>query len=175
MKTHSAITFLAGLTVLATAAAQDRKPLTWADYHPALARTFAQPPVPWKCESVRTTFAASQPTVVLGLEGELVANAGSTLVHSIDGGRSWRKLCEVPVDRSIPDGYKLLAVNLDGLGITATGTILFHYTRQFNDGRPYDSYSKSFHAECYILRSTDRGRSWSPPVKLAAGGACPTA
>ena len=159
-----------GLLVLAGFAAAEEEPaLTWADYHPDLAQTFARPKTPWNCQQVQTRFSAAQPVVVRGLKDELIANAGRTLVQSTDGGRTWRVLCEVPIDDSIPQGFKLLGLNLDGCGVTAKGTLLFHYTKQFNDGRPYDSYAETFHAECYVLRSTDRGQTWTAPVKLGDG------
>ncbi len=150
--------------------AEDEKPLTWADFHVGLSKTFARRPVPWKCQAVGTRFPAAQPVVVRTPKGELIANSGSTLVHSTDGGRTWRRLGEIPVDRGVPAGFKLLAVNLDGCGVTEKGTILFHYTRQFNRGTPYDSFAEAFHAECYILRSTDRGRTWEPARRLASKG-----
>ena len=59
---------------------------------------------------------------------------------------------------------------MDGCGVTERGTILFHYTKQFNKGQPYDSYAEDFHAECYIVRSIDRGKTWQAPVRLAARG-----
>ena len=149
---------------------EDTKPLTWADYHPDLARTFARSRVPWKFQAVRTQFPASQPVVIRGPGGELIANSHNTLVHSTDGGLTWRRLGEVPVDHSVPRGFKLLSVNMDGCGVTEQGTILFHYTKQFNTGQPYDSYAEAFHAECYIVRSADRGKTWDPPVRLASKG-----
>ena len=158
------------LTVVADAAVSfggEKKVLTWAHYHPELAKIFAQPCTPWQSEMVKTNFAASQPTVVLGFKGELIANAGSTLVHSTDGGRSWRVLCDVPVNDSVPKGYKLLAVNFDGCGVTEKGTILFQYTKQYNDGRLYEGdKDETYHAESYFVRSTNRGQTWHSPVKL---------
>ena len=170
MKTKLAVALWIVCGGFADVHGEDTRPLTWADYHPDLARTFARSRVPWKSRAVLTRFPASQPVVVRGPGEELIANSHNTLVHSTDGGLNWRRLGEVPVDSSVPSGFKLLAVNMDGCGVTERGTILFHYTKQFNAGEAYDSYAATFHAECYIVRSTDRGKSWQPPVRLASKG-----
>ena len=150
--------------------AEEEKPLTWADFHMGLSRTFARQPVPWVCQPLATQFPAAQPVVVRAPGGELIANAGTALIHSVDGGRSWQQLGEIPVDRRVPTGFKLLSLNLDGCGVTEQGTLLFHYTKQFNRGQPYDSFAEAFHAECHILRSTDRGRTWEPAKRLLSQG-----
>ena len=140
---------------------------TWVDYYPQLAKIFAKPKMPWECQTIRTGFVASQPTVVVGLKGELIANAGRMLVHSTDGGRTWKALCQVPVDTRIPKGTKLMAVNHDGVGVTAKGTLLFQYTLQSNDGRPYESWrDHSYTAQMYIMRSANRGRTWSRRIQI---------
>ena len=150
--------------------AEEETPLTWADFHMGLSRTFARQPVPWVCQPLATQFPAAQPVVVRAPGGELIANAGTALIHSVDGGRSWQQLGEIPVDRRVPTGFKLLSLNLDGCGVTEQGTLLFHYTKQFNRGQPYDSFAEAFHAECHILRSTDRGRTWEPAKRLLSQG-----
>ena len=79
--------------------AGDEKPLTWADFHAGLPRTFARQPVPWTSQPFGTQFRAAQPVVVRAPDGELFANARTVLIHSVDGGRSWQQLGEIPVDR----------------------------------------------------------------------------
>jgi len=130
---------------------------------------FARPKTPWPCETVKTGFAARQPTLVAGPDGELLANAycseGPGLVHSTDGGLTWSLLCEVPLDTSGARGQEILGTNWDGVGVTESGTLLCQYTVQSNDGRNYEGWpDESYWAEMRIMRSADRGRTWEGPI-----------
>lgn len=137
----------------------------WADYQPQLKEIFDQPKVPWPCERIVTGFPAHQPQLVVH-EGEIFAQPSATILNSTDGGVSWNALCDSPMTAPAPAGTKPQHIP-DALGITDQGTLLFHYTLTHNDGRPYEHFNDpTWHQEAYVVRSTDRGRTWSEPIQL---------
>ena len=147
--------------------------ITWKDYHRDLARIFDAAPVPWAHDIIRTDLeGVSQPVVVRGPDGELIVNGGSRLFHSQDDGHTWALLCEVPPPaHPVPDGFAPAILTFDGCGVTPKGTLLAHWSRQYNDGREeaYGWNDDSYHCESYVLRSEDRGRSWDEPRRMDPG------
>jgi len=162
--------------------AADSPTTTWAEGHPELLSLFGRPFSaagmkhrknrfqPWPSKEISTRLAASQPTLVLGPENQLIAHCWSSIARSTDGGTSWTSLGSPPRGLRTPAGSKVLNNSFDGCGITARGTLLAHLTVQYNDGGPYVGYSDpSYRADLYVTRSTDNGKTWDAPVQLNRG------
>ena len=126
MKTQStSLVLLVSLCGVAASGSAEDSALTWVDYHPELAKVFAQPCTPWECEVIETDLSgASQPGLVMGIKGELVANSRNRIFSSSDGGRSWSVLCEVPLDPSVPEGFKLYSSYILGCAVAEDGGAL---------------------------------------------------
>jgi hypothetical protein len=145
---------------------------TWADYPPEVAANF-ETMRPWPCETYPTPFAGvHQCSVSMGPEGELIV-AGwvrddqGAVFHSVDEGRTWRLLCEVPYFSQTPAGYTKLTQSLTGSGYAADGSIVVFERFAYNDGRPYEGFSdETLHGKVLVLRSTDRGRTWDVAADL---------
>ncbi len=154
------------MTVGSELIAQTPRAVTWEDYHPELKAIFDQPKTPWPCESIVTELTAHQPPLVLH-RGEIFAQPGPFILHSTDGGRTWGKLCDVPIEAAAPEGFKMMSVASDALGVTIGGTLLFHYTAMYNDGRRYEAWrDPTLHMDAYVVRSTNRGKTWSKPIRI---------
>ena len=169
MKTQStSLVLLVSLCGVAASGSAEDSALTWVDYHPELAKVFAQPCTPWECEVIETDLSgASQPGLVMGIKGELVANSRNRIFSSSDGGRSWSVLCEVPLDPSVPEGFRLLSCHILGCAVAVDGSLVVSISKQYNDGRRYEGFhDETYHLGTTILRSADRGKTWDEPVKL---------
>lgn len=174
---------LVGLGANCAAADQCRaaeETTTWADAHPELFEIYGHPFtaqgrehrqrsfIDWPAEEYQTDLVSSQPTVVLGANGELVAHGyNGWVLGSGDGGRTWRSLGCAPMVRQAPAGKNLLSSSLDGCGITEKGSILVQCALQYNSGQPYDGFADpTYHCDLYVIRSTDEGKTWGEPVRL---------
>ncbi len=166
--------------------------VTWAVSHPELAKIFGHPFtkegrahrartfVPWPCDvHGGSGLPAIQPTVVVGRNDELLVDSYSPrsfefgmISRSTDRGKSWAHVGShfdmrflVPKDRKILGGTRS-----NGVGITQAGTLLVHFGVQYNDGRPATSgyEDPTYRLDEYVVRSTDHGKTWGPPVKINA-------
>ncbi len=158
------------------------KVITWAVTHPELAEIFGHPFtaegqahrkktfVAWTAEKFATDMLAVQPTVVHGLDGEIIAHAYGWIVRSTDEGRSWEGVSAVNLVTTVPEGMKYMQSRMSGCGVTKKGTILVQSCLQYNDGRKYEGLSDpSYRTVLYIHRSTDGGRTWHEPIRLNRG------
>ena len=118
----------------------------WSWYEPEI--------VPWPSQRFDTPLGkVHQPQVNLGAGDELVAQGLGKLFHSVDGGKTWKVLCNTPEGSS------------SGVAILKDGTILLATNVQKGyDGRPHDSVNYTIRS--FIHRSQDRGKSWSQPYEL---------
>lgn len=165
--------------------------VTWDVSHPELREIFGHPftPdgrahraknfVPWPCEIHESGLPAIQPTVVVSQGEELFVDSYSSkswefarLGRSTDGGKTWSHF-GAPIDMRvrIPKGDRRLGgAHSNGVGVTRSGALLVHFGVQYNDGRkPAGGYGDPSHRlEEYVVRSSDRGKTWDAPVKLNA-------
>ena len=163
--------------------------VTWKTGHPELAVIFGEPFskagqrhrqktfIPWTATKHKSHLPAIQPSVVRGKNNELFASCFSPkswemgmVAHSKDGGKTWATI-GTPVDFRfrIPKGRKRLHVSGNGIGVTKKGTLLYHFSVQYNDGRkPAGGYADpSYRVDTYVARSTNRGKTWTS-VKINA-------
>ena len=162
--------------------------VTWEISHPELREIFGHPFSPdgqahrattfvrWPSTLHESELPAIQPTVVIGNGDELFAESYSPkgwnlglVAHSTNGGQTWSHIGS-PVDMrfKVPDGHTQLRVAGNGVGVTENGTLLYYYSVQYNDGRKpaAGEDDPSHRIEAYVARSTDRGATWEPAVKL---------
>ncbi len=171
-------------TAVAQNALDDGGYTTWADSHPELFAIFGEPFtaagrkhrketfVPWPLDGFDIARVLSiQPVVVKGPGGELVANGAFQLVRSTDGGHTWTGIGVSPLEGiPVPQGMTNMSTRLNGCGVTNDGTLVVQISCQWNDGRKYEGLSDpSYHTDLYVRRSTDDGKTWSPPTRLNAG------
>lgn len=118
----------------------------WSWYEPKV--------VSWTCERIETDLGGvHQPQINIGPDDELVVQATARLYHSVDGGSTWKKLCDAP------------GGDTSGVAILGDGTILVATNVQAGyDGHPYES--PNYTIRSFTHRSEDRGTTWSAPFEL---------
>ena len=163
---------------------------TWEVTHPELRAIFGHPftPegrahrartfVPWPAQLSESTLPAIQPTVVRGPQGALFVDSYSPkswefgmVGTSTDGGKSWSHLgTHFDMRFKVPPGSSALRVSVNGVGVTREGSLLVHYGVQYNDGRkPAGGYEdSSYRLDEYVVRSSNRGQTWDPAIRLNA-------
>jgi hypothetical protein len=82
--------------------------------------------------------------------------APTYLARSTDGGRTWE------AGRSIYDGGVNSQTVSNKIVVQPDGTLVNSYARVFED-----SVTHAFKTETAVVRSTDRGVTWSAPIKVA--------
>ena len=163
---------------------------TWEVTHPELRAIFGHPftPegrahrartfVPWPAQLSESALPAIQPTVVRGPQGALFVDSYSPkswefgmVGTSTDGGKSWSHLgTHFDMRFKVPPGSSALRVSVNGVGVTRAGSLLVHYGVQYNDGRkPAGGYEdSSYRLDEYVVRSSNRGQTWDPAIRLNA-------
>ena len=164
--------------------------VSWEVSHPELVEIFGHPFtavgrahrtetfVRWPSQKYSTILPAVQPTVVIDKEGELFVDCYSPrswefamVAQSRDGGKSWSHIgSSVDMRFRVPAESTPLRVSSNGIGITRSGSLLIHFGVQYNDGRkPAGGYEDpSFRLDEYVVRSSDKGKTWGAAVKLNA-------
>lgn len=158
-----------------------QEPLTWADYHPEVVQAFDNM-TPWPCERIATDLGpCSQPTLAMGPNQELVTDGlrqcevedpGSRtdktafIYHSTDGGMTWGTLCEVPMEVSAPEeAVTVFGPRPGGIGFLRDGTLLASIRLYYAGGKGGVD-DETVRSRVWVVRSVDRGRTWSAPFEL---------
>ena len=159
-------------------------PITWAGEHPEVATNNARPTIAWPCEKIETDLGyCHQPSVVADSSGELYAEGSQgRIFHSLDGGRTWSRLCSVPPLFEVPGDMKLISQNMMGLGVAASGALLGCWFCDYSANGKTESQTlgvddPTLDYAVWVTRSEDRGRTWTastpfdapPGVKVGSG------
>jgi len=155
--------------------------LSWADYHPEVVEAFDNM-TPWPCERITTELGpCSQPTLAMGPDEELVVDSlrqceieepGSRtdktafVYHSTDGGLTWGTLCEIPMDVAAPEeAMTVFGPRPGGIGFLRDGTLLASIRLYYANGKGGVD-DETVRSRVWVVRSTDRGKTWSAPFEL---------
>ncbi len=133
----------------------------WSDHRPHL----PQPSLRRMLLAPDGSLLAILYNIVVNMEDKPASKCAAICLRSVDRGRTWKFWGKVP-DLSEPDRIHN--------NLYEPGVLFLDAHRAICVMRSSHVYNKWKHHEMYISRTTDMGRTWSPPEAITSFGVEPT-